>query len=110
MAMDEKIIIAAWEDTHSIRKCALAANVAVKTALKVLVSNGILPTRRSEEIAHMAQTMTVEQIAKALKTTPKNVANYLPYTRGTYLTDHKTENALRIAESRKKKADKANDD
>lgn len=101
--MDAEKIVAAWMSTKSVRQASLEAEVSAKTVVKVLVSNGILPTQRAQEIAHMAEAMPVEEIAAALGTTVKNIKNYLPYTKGSYLGDDKTVNAVRIRECRERK-------
>lgn len=94
--MEDKILTT-YDALKSVNATAKAAGVSVKTALKVLISNGIYPTPQSELVSLLASTLPVDEIANRLSITPKTVRTYLPYTKGTYLTDHKSLNAQRIA-------------
>lgn len=96
-------ILTAYDAFQSVRATAKATGVSVKTALKVLVSNGVYPTAQAELVNHLAQTLTIDEIANRLSISPKSVGSYLPYTKGTYLTDVKSINAQRIAACRLRK-------
>ncbi len=96
-------ILTAYDALKSVRAAAKAAGVSVKTALKVLISNGVYPTPQAELVNRLAQTLTVDEIANRLNITPKTVRTYLPYTKGTYLTEDKSINAQRIAACRERK-------
>lgn len=98
--MEPNLIIATYQTEQSLRAAARKANVSCKTALKVLCSAGIYPSDRAKRVNELAEHMTVEEIAQALKISPKSVMSYLPYTKGTYLTEDKSKNALAIAKCR----------
>lgn len=104
--MQDKILTT-YDALKSVNATAKAAGVSVKTALKVLVSKGVYPTPQAELVNRLAQTLTIDEIANLLNITPKTVSTYLPYTKGTYLSTHKSPNAIRIAACRKRKQQKA---
>lgn len=96
-------IINTYNALGSLNATAKACGVSVKTALKVLCSAGVYPSEQAERVNRLAETLSVDEIANRLNITPKTVRAYLPYTKGTYLTDDKTINAQRIAACRERK-------
>lgn len=96
-------IITAYDALGSLNATAKSCGVSVKTVYKVLCSAGVYPSEQAERVNRLAKTLSVEEIANRLNITPKTVNSYLPYTRGTYLTDDKTINAQRIAACRARK-------
>lgn len=50
--------------------------------------------------------LSIKDIADILKVSPSLVSRNLPYERGTYLSEAKTINALRIKESRRRKTER----
>ena len=104
--MKERVLII-YDALKSINATAKTSGVSVKTVMKILVSNGVYPTEQAELVNRLAKTLTVDEIANRLAISPKTVKSYLPYTKGTYLTAHKSPNAIRIAACRKRKQQKA---
>lgn len=96
-------IINTYNTLESLNATAKACGVSVKTALKVLCSAGVYPSEQAERVNRLTETLNVDEIANKLNITPKTVRAYLPYTKGTYLTEDKTVNAQRIAACRKRK-------
>jgi transposase len=96
-------IITTYNALESLNATAKACGVSVKTVYKVLCSAGVYPSEQAERVNRLAETMSIDEIANRLNITPKTVRSYLPYTRGTYLTDNKSINAQRIAACRERK-------
>jgi len=72
-------------------------------ARKILVSEGLYKSPRADEIKKMIEGgFDVPQIAKKLGVTEKAVNAFLPYTKGMYMRDNPTRNALVIRELRAK--------
>ena len=102
--MDQDKIISTWEALGTIKGTARACQVSPKTVLKVLSTHGIAATEQAEQVQAMAEHMSVEEIAAQLKISTRTVQTYLPYTRGTYLSDEKSPNALKLKAWRENKA------
>lgn len=99
--MDVQNVVDTYLASESVRYTAEHCGVCPHTVRKVLASNGITPPGRAEEIAAMRQQgMSVADIAEALHITHKTVQIYLPYVKGTYLTESKSQNAQNIRKFR----------
>lgn len=96
-------IIATYEALRSITATAKSVGASNKTVLKTLCTAGIYPTEQAELVNRLAAELTVDEIANRLSISPKTVQSYLPYTKGSYLTDKKSTNAQRIAACRERK-------
>ena len=96
-------IVTTYNALESLNATAKACGVSVKTALKFLCSAGVYPSEHAERVNRLAETLSVDEIANRLNITPKTVRSYLPYTKGTYLTEDKSVNARLIAACRERK-------
>lgn len=103
----EKRIIDAYAVHKSVKGTARATGVSDPTVIKTLCNAGIYPTEQAETINRLAEELSVEEIASRLSIKPKAVCRYLPYTKGSYLTETKSINAQRIQKCRARKAKKA---
>lgn len=63
---------------------------------RVLITEGLWSSRTSEEIGALWEKgMTVPEIAEALCLSEKNIQSYLPYTRGQYGGENRSNTAIR---------------
>lgn len=86
MTLDDKII-EMYEQTGSVRATAKAVETKVGVVRKILISNGIIPTQKSETISDLVDAgLTRKQIAETLAIKEETVLNYLPYMRNPYNT------------------------
>jgi len=98
-------IIRLYDQGESIRRISSVTGICTATIRRILITHGVTlrGCPQADAIASLhCQGMDVQQIADALKITPKTVRAYLPYTKGTYVGDKST-NAQRIAACRARK-------
>lgn len=82
--------------------------VSPQTVKRVLISNGIFPSKRAQQIANLNDLgLNVSDISEFLKTSEDTVRSDLPYTKGDYATGPKSENAKKIAQCRANKKAKS---
>ena len=73
-------------------------DVSPLTAKHVLISNGIYPSKRAQQIANLNDLgLNVSDIAEFLKISKDTVRSNLPYTKGGYATGQKSKNAVLVA-------------
>ena len=83
-------------------------DVSPQTVKRVLISNGIFPSKRAQPIANLNDLgLNVSDIAEFLKISNDTVRSNLPYTKGGYATGPKSENAKKIAQCRANKKAKS---
>ena len=83
-------------------------DVSPQTVKRILISNGIFPPKRAQQIANLNNLgMTVSDIAEFLKISEDTVRSNLPYTKGGYATGQKSKNAKKIAQCRNNKKAKS---
>lgn len=98
-------IIETWRKTHSIRKTASLLSTNQIRVQRVLITEGLWSSQTSAAVEDLHNRgLSVGEIAEELCMTPVNVQNYLPYSKGIYNREHKTDNARRIALYRERKA------
>lgn len=109
--MLQKDILDHYEQTKSAKKTARHFGISPQTVRRALITNGLYLSERNKEVARLRlMGFTTEEIAEYLHISEKAVKNHLPYTKGSYITKEKTENAIKIAASRAKKKTKALDE
>lgn len=107
IVMDMQEIVSYYSECESLRKVSKKYGISYKSVVKILVSNGVYPEGRASDIRNlMLSGLTVDEIAAKLKISRKAVVSYLSYSKGSYLTDDKTINALRIRAHRARKTKK----
>lgn len=105
--MDTQDIISYYNECESLRKVSQKYGISYKSVTKILVSNGVYPEGRASDIHNLLLSgLTVDEIAAKLKISKRAVESYLPYSKGSYLTDNKTINALHIRAYRARKSEK----
>ena len=83
-------------------------DVSLQTVKRVLISNGIFPSKRAQQIANLNDMgLNVSDIAELLEISEDTVRSNLPYTKGGYATGPKSENAKKIAQCRANKKAKS---
>lgn len=105
--MNLQDIVSYYKECESLRKVSKKYGISYKSVTKILVSNGVYPEGRASDIHNlMLSGLTVDEIAAKLKISWKAVVAYLPYSKGSYLTNDKTINALHIQAHRARKTEK----
>ena len=83
-------------------------DVSPQTVKRVLISNGIFPSKRAQQIANLNDLgLNVSDMAEFLKISEDTVRSNLPYTKGGYSTGQKSKNAVRVARCRNNKKAKS---
>ena len=83
-------------------------DVFLQTVKRVLISNGIYPSKRAQQIANLNDLgLNVSDMAEFLKISEDTVRSNLPYTKGGYATGQKSKNAVRVARCRNNKKAKS---
>lgn len=98
-----KEVLDEYNKSKSIKRTARALEISEGVVRKVLIGYGILDTPLIRRIAELrAAGMPQKDIADLLKISISNVNANTPYERGTYLSNAKTANAVRIKKCREK--------
>ena len=83
-------------------------DVFLQTVKRVLISNGIYPSKRAHQIANLNDLgLNVSDMAEFLKISEDTVRSNQPYTKGGYATGQKSKNAVRVARCRNNKKAKS---
>lgn len=106
--MTQQQILESYEITKNMSETARILDVSPQTVKRVLISNGIFPSKRAHQIANLNDLgLSVSDIAEFLKISEDTVRSNLPYTKGGYATGPKSENAKKIAQCRANKKAKS---
>ncbi len=106
--MNNDELITYYRECNSIKECARHFGIAQQTARRLLILAGEYTSPISEKInALYDQGYTAHDIAEKVGRGLKAVQGYIPYTKGKYMSETPTINALRIRACRERK--KAND-
>lgn len=89
-------IIKVYLQTGSVKETAERLKTYPIKVRRVLITEGLWSSRTSEAIGTLwNQGMTVEKIAEELCLSEKNIQSYLPYTRGQYGGENRSDTAVR---------------
>jgi len=106
--MTQQQILESYEITQNMFDTARILDVSPQTVKRVLISNGIFPSKRAQQIANLNDLgLNVSDIAEFLKISKDTIRSNLPYTKGGYATGPKSENAKKIAQCRANKKAKS---
>ena len=106
--MTQQQILESYEITQNMFDTARILDVSPQTVKRVLISNGIFPSKRAQQIANLNDLgLNVSHIAEFLKISEDTVRSHLPYTKGGYATGQKSKNAVRVARCRTNKKAKS---
>lgn len=111
MISEQKILEIYEAENGSVAATARRAGINYQVVCRVLITNGIIPLGKAEEIAKLFdEGYTRAEIAEKLKITEKSLKRYLPYDRHSYVVGEKTKNAMRIRQYRERKKEKNEND
>ena len=106
--MAQQQILESYEITKNMSETARILDVSTQTVKRVLISNGIYPSKRAHQIANLNDLgLNVSDIAEFLKISEDTVRSNLSYAKGGYATGQKSKNAVRIAKCRNNKRAKS---
>ncbi len=89
-------IIETYRQTDSVKETAKRLDTYPIKVRRVLITEGLWSSRTSEEIGALWEKgMTVSEIAEVLCLSEKNIQSYLPYTRGQYGGENRSDTAVR---------------
>ncbi len=89
-------IIKVYLQTASVKETAGRLKTYPIKVRRVLITEGLWSSRTSEAIGTLwNQGMTVSEIAEKLCLSEKNIQSYLPYTRGQYGGENRSDTAVR---------------
>ena len=96
-------IVQLYLDTGSVKKTADEAGISEVKARRILLTENLWSSDTSIRVGHYYQSgLTTKEIAGKLYMTEKAVQQYLPYSRGLYLADDRSLDAVYSAEYRKR--------
>ena len=106
--MTQQQNLESYEITKNMSETVCILDVSPHTVKRVLIFNGIYPSKRAHQIANLNDLGTnVSDIAEFLKISEDTVRSHLPYTKGGYATGQKSKNAVRISRCRNNKRAKS---
>ncbi len=106
--MTQQEILQSYQITQNMSETARNLKLSPQTVKRVLISNGIFPSKRVHQIDNLNDLgLNVSDIAEFLKISEDTVRSNLPYTKGGYATGPKSENAKKIAKCRANKKAKS---
>ena len=87
--------------TLDVNKTAKELGASVGKVRKMLITLGLWSNYRSDQVCKLyKEGLTVSEIAEKLRISEKTVNAYLPYSKGDYLGDDRSDNALRLEKMR----------
>ena len=103
--MDElyQQIINIYKETGSVKKTAEELGTYPIKVRRVLITEGLWHSKTSEQVADLlAKGKSVAEIAEELVISEKNVQSYMPYSRGQYGGEDRSNEAIRSEEYRER--------
>ena len=90
------MIIQVYQETSSVKETAKKLGTYPIKVRRVLITEGLWNSNTSVQIGSLyARGLSVAEIAKQLFISEKNVQSYLPYSRGQYGGDNRSDEAVR---------------
>lgn len=107
--MEQKQIISTYNVLKSIKGTAKQLHISEGVVKKALIQAGLIENDLTREIKEkIASGMSQAEIAEEMGISTTKVNIYAPYTKCSYLSVDKSENARRIINCRTKKAETKN--
>lgn len=104
--MKPEDVVSVYEKEGSLKKVAKLFGVSEQKIRKILIDENAYESDTANKVNDMyEQGYGAQYIADKLKMSISAVSSYLPYTKGQYLADEPTENAIRIRQCRQKGTD-----
>lgn len=89
-------IIQLYQETSSVKETAKKLGTYPIKVRRVLITEGLWRSNTSDQIGFLYSSgLSVSEIAKQLFISEKNVQSYLPYSRGQYGGDNRSDEAVR---------------
>lgn len=102
--MKQEDIIQSYNIEGSIKKVAALFRISEQKVRKILIDAGEYESDMSIQVKDLyEQGFSVEDIADKLGVSKGTVSGYLPYTKGLYLGENPSSNALKIRKCRANK-------
>lgn len=102
--MKPEDIVQAYNTEGSIKKVAALFRISEQKVREVLIDAGEYESDISVQVKDLyEQGFSVDDIADKLNISRSAVSSYLPYTKGAYMGEGPSKNALRIRRCRNKK-------
>lgn len=102
--MKPEDIIQAYNAVASIKKVAALFRISEQKVRKILIDAGEYESDMSVQVKDLyEQGFSVEDIADKLGVSKSAVSGYLPYSKGVYLGENPSSNAIKIRKCRAKK-------
>ena len=94
-------VASTYKRTGSINETALQTEMSTTKVRKILITEGLWESDRSREIRTLSdEGKSSQEIAEALRISRAMVQNYLPYEKGLYDEEEKSETAIRSEQYR----------
>ena len=109
--MDElyQQIIDSYKETGSVKKTAEELGTYPIKVRRVLITEGLWHSKTSNQVAELfALGKSVGEIAEELVISEKNVQSYMPYSRGQYGGEDRSNEAIRSEEYRERMPEASN--
>lgn len=101
--MKPEDIVQAYNTEGSIKKVAALFRISEQKVRKILIDADLYESDMSVQVKDLyEQGFSVEDIADKLGVSKSAVSGYLPYSKGLYLGENSSSNALRVRKCRAK--------
>lgn len=101
--MKSENIIKVYSVEGSIRRTAALLRISAQKVRKHLIDAGVYESDMAAQVRDLHERgYSTDETAAALGVSRSTVSGYLPYTKGGYLSDTPSKNALRIRRCRSK--------
>ena len=102
--MKPEDIVQAYNTEGSIKKVAALFRISEQKVRKILIDADLYESDMSVQVKDLyEQGFSVEDIADKLGVSKSAVSGYLPYSKGLYLGENPSSNAIKIRKCRAKK-------
>jgi len=102
--MTNEDVVNYYKRVGSMKRTGEEFGISESKCKKILIDAGAYTSPRYLQISELIDKgLSKEQICEALRITEHTYNNYVPYSKGVYLSDAPTKNAIRIRRFREKK-------
>lgn len=103
MNISEQLVLSTYNRRKSIKATARELGISEGVVRKHLIGAGVVETAMTRRIAELrAAGMPLKDIAELLGVSGSYVSANTPYQKGSYLTENKTCNAVRVKRCRER--------
>lgn len=102
--MTNEDVVNHYKRVGSMKRTGEEFGISESKCKKILVTSGVYTSPRYRQISELIDKgLPEEQICEALRISRATYNNYVPYSKGIYLSDAPTRNAIRVRKSRARK-------